>query len=203
MHPLAVMVSTSPEHGMYSSSASSSAIETYPELINVQPNFSQMLNMDRLSIHDTNESGFASSRVPPSSRKLAKKSDSVSGFLHTIKKNPEMFKSGRENKSKIATFCEVPDDLLAARAARIIMRRGNSHRPPPTRYIRRQRSSIEPMMVITTFESTSEDTVLVSVATNPSPSIPKRSGAENQILSIKCFEVRFVIYLSCPLTPVL
>ncbi len=178
----------------------SSTLPTSADFFNIQPNFSQMLNMDSLSIQDTNESGFASSHtpaVPASSRKLSKKSDIFGGFLHSVKKNPEIFKSGRERLSNKPTiFCEVPDDLLAARAARIIMRRGNSHRPPPTRYIRRQRSSIEPVMVVTTFESTLGGTFSLSVDSTDSSVIPMCPQSANQTVPNLFFEVRFVTMVS-------
>jgi hypothetical protein len=164
-----------------------STIQTLADSVNLQPNFSQMLNMDRLSIHDTNESGFSSahgSSEPSSSRKSSNKSEIISGYVHTVKRNPEMFKSGRERLGR--AFCEVPDALLAARAARIIMRRGNSHRPPPTRYIRRQRSVIEPMMTVTT----SEENFTLTRTT------PMRSESEDQNFLNACFEVRFGLAVS-------
>jgi hypothetical protein len=195
MHTVRVK-STVPEPRMAHSSLElcSSTLQTPLDEINVQPNFSQMLNMDRLSIHDSTESGFASSHSsaqPPSPRKSSKKSDIISGSMHMVKKNSETFKSGRERLSRAGPFCEVPDALLAARAARIITRRGNSHRPPPTRYIRRQRSAIEPMMVVTT----TEDTVKPSEESNRATLV--RSESENQVFLNACFEVRFDFFLFC------
>ncbi len=166
---------------------------------NVQPNFSQMLNMDRLSIQDTNESGFSTSHAsaePPSSRKSSKKNEIISSFVHSVKRNPEIFKSGRERLSRAPTFCEVPDALLAARAARIIMKRGNSHRPPPTRYIRRQRSAIEPRMIVTTSEGegTSNHSDALERRTTPKRTTPMRSESENHFFLNACFEVRFGLF---------
>ena len=120
---------------------------------NVQPNFTRILTMDRLSLNDTGESehgdNFATITGPA---KVSRPKLSKFVFdAQPVKRNPDMFKASRNTTIRSAS-CEVPDSLLEARAARIILRRGKSHRPPPTRYVRRQRSSMDPLMRIVDFD---------------------------------------------------
>ena len=124
------------------------------EETNVQPNFTRILNMDRLSLNDKSESGHAECFVTPTSvyptlaQKNSKIAKKVSEFVPPVMKNPERFKARREPSVVMMASCEVPDSLLALRAARIMLRRGKSHRPPPSRYVRRQRSGYDPLLKI-------------------------------------------------------
>jgi hypothetical protein len=142
------------------------------EGINIQPNFSKVLNMESLSLHDTCESedseNFAISiAVQP---KISRPTLSKLFDAHSVKRNPDLFKPSRDKVTRSAS-CEVPDSLLQARAARIILSRGKSHRPPPTRYVRRQRSALDPIM--RTIECDNDEGIEMSVIVPSSQPLEK------------------------------